>query len=92
MPLRVTRGASFDLGLDLVAPVSVRPVGLPRLLIELTRGAAPRAGLHVLHDVDRVVLVCDAPLPLQVDGEDLGDVERAVFESEPNAVTALVPA
>jgi diacylglycerol kinase family enzyme len=46
----------------------------------------------VLHDVDRVVLRCDVPLPLQVDGEDLGDVEHAVFESEPRAVTALVPA
>jgi diacylglycerol kinase family enzyme len=88
----VARGASFDLGLDLVAPVAVRPLGLPRLLIDLKRGATPRAGLHVLHDVDRVTLRCDVPMPLQVDGEDLGDVEQAVFESEPNAVTALVPA
>ena len=34
---------------------------------------------------------CDEPLPLQVDGEDLGDVADAVFESERDAVTALVP-
>ena len=56
----------------------------------LLRGARPRQGFVVLHDVERVVVRCDAPLPLQVDGEDLGDVEQAVFESEPSAVTALV--
>jgi diacylglycerol kinase family enzyme len=37
------------------------------------------------------VVRCDVPTPLQVDGEDLGDVESAVFEAEPHAVTALVP-
>ena len=31
-------------------------------------------------------------MPLQADGEDLGDVEEAVFESEPGVVTALAPA
>jgi diacylglycerol kinase family enzyme len=45
-----------------------------------------------LHDVDRVVVTCDRPMALQVDGEDIGDVERVVFESEPRAVRALVPA
>ena len=32
LPVRVARGASFDLGLDLVAPVSVRARDIPRLL------------------------------------------------------------
>jgi diacylglycerol kinase family enzyme len=91
VPVRVARDASFDGGLDVVAPVAVRPLGAPRLLVELLRGAAPRRGLTVLHDVARVTVSCDRPLPLQVDGEDLGDVDRAVFESEPRAVTALVP-
>ena len=36
----------------------------------------------MLHDADRLVVRCDVPLPLQVDGEDLGDVETAVFEAE----------
>ncbi|MCZ7589459.1 MAG: diacylglycerol kinase family protein [Gaiella sp.] len=91
MAVRVAREASFDAGLDLVAPVSVRPAGVPRLLLELRRGAAPRPGLTVLHDLDRIELRCDRPMPLQVDGEDLGDVEHVVFESEPEAVIALVP-
>jgi diacylglycerol kinase family enzyme len=91
LPVRVARGASFDLGLDLVAPASLRARDLPRLLLEMSRGARPRPGLTVLHDVDRIVIFCDAPMPLQVDGEDLGDVDHAVFETEPHAVRALVP-
>ncbi|HET9938091.1 MAG TPA: hypothetical protein VFQ28_04825, partial [Gaiella sp.] len=48
--------------------------------------------LLALHDADRLVARCDVPLPLQVDGEDLGDVDHAVFEAEPRAVSALVGA
>ena len=35
----------------------------------------PALPLLSLHDVDRIVVRCDVPLPLQVDGEDLGDVD-----------------
>jgi diacylglycerol kinase family enzyme len=45
----------------------------------------------VLHDRERIEVRCDRPQPLQVDGEDLGDVEHAVFEAEPSAVAVLVP-
>lgn len=89
--VRVAGEASFDAGLDLVAPGTVGPWAIPRLLLELARGAAPRRGLTVLHDLERIVVRCDRPLPLQADGEDLGDVTQVVFESEPAAVTALVP-
>ena len=89
--LPVAPGASFDGGLDLVAPSNVRARDLPRLALAAVRGARPRKGLLVLHDRERLVVRCDTPLPLQVDGEDLGDVEEAVFEAEPRAVTALVP-
>ena len=39
------------------------------------------------HDLDRIEVHCDVPLPLQADGEDLGDVREAVFEAERDAVT-----
>ena len=42
------------------------------------------------HDLDRIVVRCDRPLPLQVDGEDAGDVVEAVYEAERDAVTVLV--
>ena len=39
------------------------------------------------HDLDRIEMRCDVPLPLHVDGEDLGDVEEVVFEAERAAVS-----
>jgi hypothetical protein len=41
-------------------------------------------------DLDRIVVRCDEPLPLQVDGEDAGDVLEALYEAELDAVTVLV--
>ena len=89
LPLRLPRGARFEGGLDVSAPAC--GVGsLP--------GAAPlhpaRAGTRLplveLHDHDRIEIRCDRPLPLQLDGEDLGDVTEVVFEAERDAVTVLV--
>jgi diacylglycerol kinase family enzyme len=40
--------------------------------------------------IERLEVRCDQPLPLQVDGEDLGDVTEAVFEAEPAAIAVLV--
>jgi diacylglycerol kinase family enzyme len=91
LALHVARGASFDAGLDLVGPAALRARNVPRFLLDAARGAKPRSGLTVLHDVARVAVRCRRPMPLQVDGEDLGDVDEAVFEAEPAAVTALVP-
>ena len=42
------------------------------------------------HDIDRAEIACDGPLPLQADGEDLGDVTEVLLESERDAVTVLV--
>jgi diacylglycerol kinase family enzyme len=93
-PVRVrpTRDASFEGGLDLLAPTRVRNRDLPRLaLLAFGRGDPARAhDLIYAHDADRLEVVCDRPLALQVDGEDLGDVEHAVFEAERGAVTVLV--
>ena len=33
---------------------------------------------------------CDVPLPAQVDGEDIGDVEEVEIVAERDAVTVLV--
>jgi diacylglycerol kinase family enzyme len=93
-PVRVrpTRAASFEGGLDLVAPTRLRGRDLPRIaVLALGAGDPARAqDLLYAHDADRLEVVCDRPLALQADGEDLGDVERAVFEAERDAVTVLV--
>ena len=43
-----------------------------------------------LHDADRIEIRCDVPMPLQLDGEDIGDVTEVVFEAERDAVSVLV--
>ena len=50
----------------------------------------PDGEVDGLDDADRIEVVCDRPLPLQVVGEDLGDVDRAVFEAERGAVEVAV--
>ena len=92
IPLRVSRPARFELG-----STSSRPSGSrPRRLRGSSRassqaGASPaQRGIRSGHDLDRIEIVCDVPLPLQADGEDLGDVTEAVFEAERNAVSVLV--
>jgi diacylglycerol kinase family enzyme len=92
LALHVAPEARFELGLDLVAPREVRPATVPRLLGYVFTGRGQRRARSVLyrHDLDRIEIACDRPLPLQVDGEDLGDVESALFEAERSAVSVLI--
>lgn len=92
VPIRIAPDAEFELGIDLVAPRAVSPFALPRLLgyALLGRGQSSAGDVVYGHDLDRVEIVCDGPMPLQVDGEDLGDVTSAVFEAERSAVSVLV--
>lgn len=83
--------ADFDEGLAFVAPVRLGARDLPRVLLRGFRGRGFSAGRTLAgHDLDRVVVRCDHPLALQVDGEDAGDVVEAVYEAERHAVTVLV--
>ena len=92
VPIRIAPEARFELGIDLVAPRAVSPFALPRLLgyALLGRGQASAGDVLYGHDLDRIEIVCDGPMPLQVDGEDLGDVTSAVFEAERSAVSILI--
>ncbi|MGL6278313.1 MAG: diacylglycerol/lipid kinase family protein, partial [Gaiella sp.] len=85
--LRLAAHASFDGGLDVVAPERLSPFRLPLL----AWWALGRGRGHVrVHDADRVEIRCASPLPMQLDGEDVGDVEHVVLEAERAAVTVLV--
>jgi diacylglycerol kinase family enzyme len=92
IPLHVAPQARFELGLDVAAPEDVSPRRVPRLLrfVLTGRGRPEDAGILAGHDLDLIEIACDQPLPLQADGEDLGDVEEAVFEAERSAVNVLV--
>jgi len=92
LPLHVAPLARFEGGLDIVGARVLRPAALPRFLAYVVRGAGQERARDVLyaHDLDRAEIICDHPLPLQADGEDLGDVEGALLEAERDAVTVLV--
>lgn len=91
-PVHAAPLARFELGLDLVGPERLSPAGLAQLAWSLT----VRPAHHIthnylyLHDIDSASIVCDGPTPLQVDGEDLGDVEEATLESERGALVVRI--
>ncbi|HET8527644.1 MAG TPA: diacylglycerol kinase family protein [Gaiellaceae bacterium] len=87
-PLPIVPEAEFELGLDLVAPVRIRRRSLLRTAYRILTGRS-RDGMLRGHDLDRIEIVCDGPMPLQVDGEDLGDVTEAVFTAERGALSVL---
>ena len=89
LPLRLPRDAVIEKGLDLLAPRSFRARHLPGAVRYLLTGRT-RMPILVLRDQDRIEIRCDEPLPLQLDGEDTGDVTEVVFEAERDAVSVLV--
>ena len=83
--------ARFEQGLDYAALSSPGALRILRGFGRAARGRglAGMPGATIGHDLDRIEVVCDRPLALQADGEDLGDVEQAVFECERGAVSVL---
>ncbi len=83
--LPIVPDAELEHGLDLVSPGLVGRRALLPTVVRVLSGHHRAA-----HDLDRIEIRCDRPLPLHADGEDLGDVEHAVFEAERAAVSVLV--
>jgi diacylglycerol kinase family enzyme len=90
--LRFSPEARFEQGLDYAALSGAGALRIFRGLAHAARGRglAGLPGVATGHDLDRIEVVCDRPSPLQADGEDLGDVGRAEFECERDAVSVLV--
>jgi diacylglycerol kinase family enzyme len=90
VPLPIAREARYELGLDLVAPIRIRRRTLVGTALRILTGRVQHGPYLYGHDLDRVEIVCDHPMPLHADGEDLGDVTAALFEAERDAVSVLV--
>jgi YegS/Rv2252/BmrU family lipid kinase len=92
LPVDPLPGASFDLGLDLLA---LRQMGMSRTL-RVARQAlgrrqrAPR-GHNVVHrhDIPGFTVEADEPVAFQVDGDYLGHQQAVVFGSVPKALRVL---
>ncbi|HUJ56021.1 MAG TPA: diacylglycerol kinase family protein [Gaiellaceae bacterium] len=90
VPIPIAPEASFELGLDLVAPIRVRRRTIVGTALRILTGHVRHGPYLYGHDLDRVEIACDRPMPLHADGEDLGDTEHALFEAERGAVSVLV--
>lgn len=90
--VRAAPKARFEAGLDVVAPRRLGPFGIAQLAWAalLRPGAQTRSSRYVyLHDADGILAHCDTPTPLQVDGEDLGDVSELELGVVRDALTLI---
>jgi diacylglycerol kinase family enzyme len=81
--------ASFDLGLDVFAPHSLRPLPAARFGLRMLRGST--AGevpgqLTLLHDESAFTIRSQTPTALQVDGDSMGHVDSVFFRHTPHAL------
>ena len=90
LPLPIAPEAEFELGLDLVAPIRLRRRTLLGTALRILTGRVRQGPYLYGHDLDRVEIACDRPMPLHADGEDLGDVAHVVLEAERATVSVLV--
>lgn len=90
-PMRLCPEAELDGGLDCIALDSMKArVAVPIVLSSF--GAARHAARpHVLHVADqrRIAVTCNQPLPVQVDGEYIGEREQVLIEAVPNALSVI---
>jgi diacylglycerol kinase family enzyme len=90
-PLHPTPDVTFDTGLDVYARRRMSTAGMLLSMARLS-GDRPRIGKRgafVVHDLDRLTLVADLPLPFQVDGDALDFREKVTFRSVPNAIQVV---
>ncbi len=85
-PLNPTPRASFDTGLDLFALTGLGLAAVLRHLAEITltteRGPRGR-DVILLHDQTEFVLRSERPVPVQVDGDFVGERSRMTLRSHP---------
>ena len=91
-PVRPCPDASFETGLDVFGLTSIPTAVVLRHLAQLlAKDARPRGKRVVLlHDLPALTLTSTAPLPLQVDGDYLGDTDRVVLRAVPAALSVVV--
>jgi diacylglycerol kinase family enzyme len=84
--------ASFDAGLDVFGLRKARTATTLRYVRQILSKKPRLRGRQVLslHDLDAFTVTSDRPLPLQVDGDDLGERTKVAFTAVPRALQVLV--
>jgi diacylglycerol kinase family enzyme len=92
LPVDVCPQAQLDLGLDIFGLTRIRATTIPRIVWALfvSRGHIGWKNAAYFHDITGAELVADRPLPVQVDGDYLGEQQQAKLELVPNALDLLV--
>jgi diacylglycerol kinase family enzyme len=90
--LHPTPESSFDAGLDIFARTRMGVAGVLWTVAHIARKAPGPAklGSIVRHDLTDFTIHADAPMPLQVDGELVGDRDSVRFRAVPAALNVLI--
>jgi diacylglycerol kinase family enzyme len=90
-PFRVCPNANSDEGLDVTALTSLRMSHILRVVAGAFRGGrhTRMRTVRALHDLTGFRLVCESPVPYQVDGEFAGEDSEFHLESLPNALRII---
>ncbi|MGH2740313.1 MAG: diacylglycerol/lipid kinase family protein [Actinomycetota bacterium] len=91
LEMHICPKADLDGGIDCFALDRFRVMFLLKQVVRTFgshRHIRSRHALYV-HDQERVEISCDEPLPMQMDGEYIGETTRALIESVPNALSIL---
>ncbi len=94
-PVRMAEGATLESG-DLAAIVlrRARPIDVPTIIWRALARNARLVRHRRVHGISglsslRIRTVDERPLPLQVDGDYIGEVEEAVFGIEPRGISVV---
>ncbi len=91
-PIDACPEARLDLGLDVLGLTRIRTATIPRMVWSLfvSRRHPKWRITRYHHDVGSATVTADFPTPVQVDGDYLGEYDRAEFRLVPNALDVLV--
>jgi diacylglycerol kinase family enzyme len=92
MPVDVCPEATLDGGLDVFSLSKVRLATVPRIIwsIFVSRSHVRWRTARYDHDVPAVTLRADRPLPVQVDGDYIGEQDTASIRLVPRGLDVLV--
>lgn len=92
VPLDVAPEASFEKGFDIVAIESIEPKSVPGRLASLLRrnDEDDDDGVQRLHNLEQATVRCDRPLPVQLDGELIGELDEIQLSVVADAARLLV--
>jgi diacylglycerol kinase family enzyme len=91
-PMKICPDADLDGGLDAFAVDTMRVRTILPTALKTFRAQPKLRGRHLLslRDQPKYLVTCDQPMPVQMDGEYIGERREIPIESVPNALSVLV--